>query len=1101
MKNYINLHTHTFYSPLDGLNSPEEYILRAKDLGMSHLAITDHGTLSGHRDFQKAAKEHGITPILGMEGYVSATDRFDKRAATKREDGTSIYNHITLLSKGEEGLRTLNRLSEVAWTEGYYYKPRIDTELLEEHHNGIVVLSGCMSGLVARSILNGNVDTAEQWAVRYKELLGDDYYIEVMSSNDAALNHELLRIADKFSIKPIMTTDCHYAKPEDLWIEEAMLILSTNPKKNHAADLSKAKKMEILDRFDYLFPERTMTFREIEIYLREYKSEVEKFTAQGITRTDIYESTYDVANKIGDYPFFEGLDLLPSPDKENPDQALKAKALAGARKRGFADDENYMARLREELSIIQGKDFSTYFLIVEDSIRWAKENNIMVGPGRGSAAGSLVCYALGITDVDPIKYGLLFFRFIDPSRDDFPDIDVDFADRGREQVKEYVRRRYGHVASIATFNSFAGKSSIKDASRALGIPLAEVNRATKDNDGPAGADFFQHFLGTEKGREFNKNHPEVVPLAKALHGKLRGGGIHAAGLVVSKEPLEKYVPIETANNPSDPGGARIRYVACDMNAAAEIGLIKMDFLGLKTLSVLQDCLDEIAKRHKKRINLSEVDLEDKGVYEMLSRGYTKGVFQCEAVPYTNLILKMGGVRTFDELVASNALVRPGAMNTIGAEYSARKEGKSMVEYAHMDAKAFTEETYGEVLYQEQVMLMMTEIAGMSMVDANKVRKIIGKKKDVSEFEAYQKAWMDGATQKIKAKNAEKLWHDFEAHAGYSFNKSHAVAYSMVSYWTAWLKHHYPLEFMAAVLKNEKDKDVITDYLIETKRLGIKVLLPHVNESALKISIQGEAIRLGLTNIKFIRDKVGAAILSNRPFANYAELEEKTMERGSGMNSRMLQAMNAVGAAVFEDNPKRGNERDNFYEYLQIPAFEQKSLEPSVKFKFRPLDEYGENEVFPILAMVRGIKRGDGWARAEVLDETGSAGIFTDVDTLLETGQMYAILVANNRIARYMTMDELHDRVNTEFSRFLYDDLPEMNEGEYRIISFKKYVTKAGKKMAHLVTMNHLGHLEFVMAFPTMYREAFIKCPEGKIVKLEIKETNDGGTLFLDKILK
>jgi DNA polymerase-3 subunit alpha len=1075
---------------------------RAKELGMTHFSITDHGTLSGHRDAQIAGKETGIIPILGMEGYISATDMSDRRASTKREDGTSIYNHITLLAQNDVGLRTLNRLNEVAQTEGYYFKPRIDTDLLESDHEGIVVLSGCMSGLVAKAILNGDIDTAESWARRYKDMLGDNYYIEVMSSNEPALNHELLRIADKYNIRPVMTSDCHYAKPEDLWIEEAMLILATNPKKDHSADLNKAKKMDILDRFDYLYPNRTMTFREIEIYLRDGKTEREKFLAQGIDRTDIYENTFRIAEGVGEYPFYEGLDLLPNPDKgTDPAKVLRAKAEAGLRRLGLDKSQPHIDRLNEELSIIIPKDFATYFLICADSVQWAKDNNIRVGPGRGSGAGSLVAYALGITDLDPLEFGLLFFRFIDPARDDYPDFDIDFADRGREKVKEYVRRKYGHVASIATFNSFKGKSSIKDAARALGIPVAEANKTTKNMPDLDGEEFFDAFEASNEGRDFMKAHPEVLPLAKALHGKLRGGGIHAAGLVLSKEPLERYAPIETAKNPSDPNGPRIKYVAVDMNTAADIGLIKMDFLGLKTLSVIQDTLDEIAKRHGKRIDLNTIDYNDRKVYDMLSLGYTKGVFQCEAVPYTSLILKMGGVDNFDELVATNALVRPGAMNTIGAEYIARKNGQAMVEFAHSDARWFTEDTYGEVLYQEQVMLMMTEVAGMSMSDANKVRKIIGKKKDPAEFEKYRQAWMDGAMKKIGEGKAAKLWTDFEAHAGYSFNKSHAVAYSKLSFQTAWLKCYYPLEFMASVLKNEKDKDFITDYLIETKRLGIRVLLPHVNESDLKIAIQGDAVRLGLTNIKYIRDKVGAAIMQNRPFATYAELEAKTMERGSGMNSRMLQAMNAVGAACFPDNPKTGNERDNFYEYLQIPAFERKDLEPRVKYKFRPLDEFTDNEVFPVLAMVRGIKRGDGWARLEILDESGSAGVFVDPTTIIETGQMYALLVANNRVASFMTMDELDMGVNTPFSRWLYDDFTEVKEGEFRVINYKTYVTKAGKKMGHMVLLDHLGQMLFVMAFPTMYKDSFVKCIAGKVVKLELKETSEGGSLFLDKILK
>jgi len=1095
---YTELHLHDYYSALDGLNSPAEYMARAKELGMTHLAQTNHGTLGGHREFQIAAKEAGVIPILGLEAYISPTDRFDRRAQAKREDGTSVYNHIILLAQNETGLHTLNRLSQKAWEEGYYFKPRMDSDMLAEDNEGLIVLSGCMSGLIAKALLNDNPAVAEQWARAYKEFLGDRFFIEVQGHNPEGLNQALLAIADKYSIKAVATSDCHYAREEDLWIEEAMLILSTNPKPDHSADLAKSKKMDILDRLNYLYPERRMSFQEFEIFLRDRDSHVTLFEKQGITRTDIYENTAEIAQRIGDYPFYEGLDLLPNPEKDDPAKVLRAKVYKGLKDKGLFDIPEYKERADFELDTIINKGYDTYILIVIDAIQWAKGKGIPTGPGRGSAAGSLICYATDVTGLDPIEHGLLFFRFIDPARDDLPDVDMDFGDKRRGEVKEYVRQKYGHVASIATFNMFGGKSSLKDAARVFRIPVAEVNRATKNNDAPPNSYYFDVFDKSAQGLEFTKKHPEAVDLAKRLYGKLRGGGMHAAGLVMSKEPINKYAPIETAKDPSDPNGPRIQYVAMDMNAAADVGFVKFDFLGLKALTTIWDAVELIAQRKGKKIDLYKIDRQDKNVYGMLSQGYTKGVFQCEAVPYTNLILKMGGVHTFEELAASNALVRPGAMNTIGAEYIARKNGHKGFSYVHKDAKWFTDDTYGEVLYQEQVMLMMTELAGMSMVDANKVRKIIGKKQDVAEFDAYRDKWIEGASQKITEKKAEKLWHDFEAHAGYSFNKSHAVAYSLISYWTAWLKYYYPIEFMAATIRNETDKDVITDYLIETKRLGIKVLLPHVNKSKLRISIEDDAIRLGLTNIKYIRDKVGSAIMQNRPFANYAELEACTAEKGSGMNSRMLMAMNKVGAAWFPDNPRRGDERDHFYEYLQIPAFEQKDLEPSVKVKFRELDEYEEKGVFPILAMVRGIKRGEGWARVEVVDETGSAGIFTDVNTQLETGQMYAILVGSNRIVRFMTMDELYEKVPTEFSKYLYDEIGEIPEDHYRVISFKTYVTKAGKKMAHTVLMDHIGHLHFVMGFPQMYNKLYVRAREGQIIKPDIRETEDG-SLFIKEI--
>ena len=1059
---------------------------------MTHLAQTNHGTLGGHREFQIAAKGAGITPILGLEAYISPTDRFDKRSQAKREDGTSVYNHIILLAQNETGLQTLNRLSQTAWEEGYYFKPRMDTELLFSDNEGIIVLSGCMSGLIAKALLAGDVPTAYQYAKQYKEALGDRFFIEVQGHNPDGLNEALLDIADKLGIKAVATSDCHYARQEDLWLEESMLILSTNPKPFHQADMAKAKKMDILDRLNYLYPDRRMSFQEFEIFLRDRQSNFDLFEKQGITRTDIYDNTMEIAGRIGEVPFYEALDLLPNPGRENPAHALRSKVKAGLRKRGVDDNPVYVKRAEEELQIIIDKKFDSYILVVEDVISWAREQGIPVGPGRGSAAGSLVCYALGITDVDPIEHNLLFFRFIDPSRDDFPDIDMDFGDKRREEVKQYMRRKYGegNVASIATFNMFQGKSSLKDAARVFRVPIAEVNRATKNNDAPPNAYYFDYFDKSNQGKEFSKKYPEVVDLAKRLYGRLRGGGMHAAGLIISKEPIAKYAPMETAKNPSDPNGPRIPYVAQDMGTVANVGFIKLDFLGLKAMTVIDDTIKLIADRHKKKIDVLKIDVEDKNVYDMLSNGYTKGVFQCEAVPYTNLILKMGGVRNFAELAASNALVRPGAMNTIGAEYIARKNGKDY-SYVHMDTKSFTQETYGEVLYQEQVMLMMTEIAGMTMVDANKVRTIIGKKKDPALLEAFKEEFVAGASQKINKQKAEKLWKDFEAHAGYSFNKSHAVAYSYISFWTAWLKYYYPIEFMAATLRNETDKDFITDYLIETKRLGIRVLLPHINKSKLRISIEGDAIRLGLTNVKYIRDKVGNAILEHRPFDSYAHLREVVETKGSGLNSRVLTAMNAIGGAVFEDNPKHGGERDNFYEYLNIPAFEQKDLEPRVKVKFRDLDEYEEKGVFAILAMARGIKRGDGWARIEVVDETGTAGIFANADTPLETGQMYAMLVGNNRVIRYMTMDELYNNINNEFAKYLYDEIPEVPEGKYRVLSFRLYTTKAGKKMAHMVFMDHLGNLDFVMAFPTMYMPAYLKCREGSVISALVAETEDG----------
>ena len=1104
---YTELHLHTYYSLLDGLNSPEEYMKRAGELGMSHLAITDHGVLSGHRDFQKHAKDAGITPILGCEMYISPTDRFDRRAVKKRDDNTQAYNHLIVLAQNETGLRSLNRLSEIAWTEGFYSKPRIDMDVLEDNHEGLIVLSGCLNGLIAKAIANNLPTQADQLTREFKRIFGERFFMEIQSHNGQDINEGLLALAAKHKVEPVVTSDCHYAREEDLWLEEAMLILSTNPKHNKEFDFTKAQKMEMLERFNYAYPERKMSFEQFGLFLHiaqqhkdsdHWKSYMDqKVIDRAISNTMV------VANMIGEYPYHEALDLLPKPKGQDPDALLEKKAWAGLRAKGLDTQSEYVDRLKEELEIVKSKNFSTYFLIEANAISWAKSKEILIGPGRGSGAGSLLNYALGITNVDPIVHNLLFFRFINPERNDFPDIDTDIEDRRRSEVKDYLRRQYKHVASIATFGTFAGKNSVRDAARVFMVPLGEVNKALK------GADWLKNWWDewerTDKAKEFIKKYPEVIKLAKFLYGRLRTQGMHAGGIVVSSEPISNYAPMQTAKDNSDEAGNRIPLVAYDMNTAAEIGFIKYDFLGLKALTIISDTLKMVKDRHGVDIDLDSLPLDSKAVYRSLSQGWTKGVFQCEATPYTNLLIKMGGVQSFDDLVASNALVRPGAMNsTAGAAYIARNKGEEMITYHHPKMQDFTKDTYGVVIYQEQVMLTMTELAGMPMTEADKVRKIIGKKKDVAEFEQYKSKFIEGAVQHIDEELAESLWHDFEAHAGYSFNKSHAVAYSMLSYWTAWLKHKYPLEFMTAVLSNEKDKDQLLDYLIETKRMGIRVMLPHVNASGIEFEIQkdakGEFIRMGLSNIKYISGKVGTRLLESRPFKDYNELYELVMTKGSGLSTRTLQALNAIGGAAFDDNPRTGNERDNFFEYLNIPAFETKDLPPMMKAQFRTLDEFSQEETFVCMGMVRGIKTGPGWARVEMVDETGSAGVFTSEQTQIESGQMYVFLVANNRIARYVPVKTLVNDEGGGFQKFLEStSQPDIPVGKYRVISFNHRITKAGKRMGDIVLSDEHKNLTSALVFPTQFMKAYARCKEGQIVDVTLKETKEG-TLFLDSVL-
>ena len=812
---YVGLHVHTHFSLFDGIATPSEYIDRAADIGMSAIAITDHGSLTGHREFYRTAKEKGIKPILGVEGYITQ-DRFDQRDSKDRSEPLDlIYNHIIILAKNQQGLENLNRLNEIAWTEGFYKKPRIDYEVLEKYKEGLIVTSGCLSGTVAKAIETGEIAEAKRQIEWHKKVFGDDYYIEVMPHNPAEINHQLLALADEFGVKPVVTPDCHHAHAGQKEIQELKLILNTYSNKiEKGATYEKSLEFSnLMDKLDYLYgADRGISFSNFEIHLLSDQEMRAAMMAQGIDREDIYQHTQEIADKIEDYAINDYLDLLPAQYK-NPYVELSTLAIEGLKERGVYKVEGYMDRLEEELSIIENKNFGPYFLVVRNMINWAKKQGILVGPGRGSSAGSLLCYALGITDIDPIKYGLLFFRFINPERNDFPDIDTDIQDSRREEVKDYLVKQYRHVASIATFLQFRGKGMIRDISRVLHIPLTDVNKVLKV------VDDWDDYLRSKNASWFREKYQEVEKYGELLRGRIRGTGIHAAGVVTSKEPIFRHAPMETRNSPGT--GERIPVVAVDMEEAERIGLIKIDALGLKTLSVIQDTLSVIKERTGQNIKLLDIELDDSNIYEMLSGGHTKGVFQCEATPYTNLLVKMG-VRNFDELAASNALVRPGAMNTIGKDYIARKHGKQSISFSHQIMKEFTSDTYGCILYQEQVMQACVHLGNMSMAEADKVRKIIGKKKDAKEFDQFKDKFVKGASQYLSPNKAEEMWHDFEAHAGYSFNKSHAVAYSTLSYWTAWLKYYYPIEFMFCMLNNEKDKDVRTEYLIEAKRMNIQI---------------------------------------------------------------------------------------------------------------------------------------------------------------------------------------------------------------------------------------------------------------------------------------
>lgn len=1092
MDNYVALHVHSTYSTLDGAGTPEEYMYRCKELGMTHLSLTDHGTPAGHRHFQRAAKEAGIVPILGIEAY-HTDDMYDRRTAAKRQDGTQIYNHLTIMAKNQNGLNNLNHINKIAWREGFYHKPRIGKDLLFENKDDLIVASGCMSGMVAKALLNDDSERAYKIAREHRDVLGDDYYIEVMATNPKALNHGLLKIADDLGIKAVMTSDCHYVRKEDLPLEEALLILSTNPRKNFNADMSKMQKMDWLERFNYLYPDRKMTFQEIEVYLRDYATEKQLFEAQGIDRDDIFEHTFEIAQKVEGYEYYQGLDMLPRP-KTDPKKRLQELCEKGLRDRGVADQQEYVDRLNEELQVIFDKGFESYFLVMHDVVSWTRRNKIRSGYGRGSGAGSLVNYSLGLTQVDPVKYKLLFMRFLDPSRPDWPDLDFDVSDSRREEVKDYIRNRFPSVADVSTVQLVQGKSSIRDAARVMGVPLADVNRALKENDASLAVNesygYYDWFIKTKKGRAFDKKYPEVVELARLMYGRVRSFGRHASAIVASSNPIEDYAPIQTYKKP-DSDTEREDAIALDMHEVEDLGFIKLDILGLKALSIVEDTLRYIKERHGEDIDMLNLPLDDPSIYGELSRGRTKCLFQVEQPAYTGLILDMGGVASFDELVASNALVRPGAKKTIGEEYIARKNGRVPVTYIHKDIKYFTETTYGlPTLYQEQQMLACVELGGMTMAEANLVRRGLGKK-ELDKITPFKEKFISNAKEKIGFHAAEKMWQDLEKGAEYNFNLSHAVSYSMLTYGMAWLKFYYPIEFMAAALRNEKDRDTVTDYIIEARRLGIKVRLPHVNKSGLRAEPEGnDSIRLGLTNIKYCGEKVAKRVILHRPYRDYSHLEEKVHERGSGMNRRMLSSMNLVGAAKFPDNPLTGEERNNFYDVLKIPAFQQDAFDPVVEARITDIDNLDEDGVYLIRGMLRKIFKKDGWARADIVDETGSVGLFIDPDAPAETGYEYLFLVSGPSVMRAINLGNVNPDSKNTFVKYLYGKYPDLNPEEYYTVAFRPRKTRKGKDMASMVAADMTGKLYDILVWPSDFESAAQVCRPGMVWKYDIKEKED-----------
>ena len=845
---FVHLHCHTEYSLLDGANKVDKLFRRIKMLKQPAVAMTDHGNMFGAVEFYREAISHGIKPVIGCEIYVAPTSRFEKKGVDR---GPKEYNnHLILLAMNQDGYRNLCKLVSLGYMEGFYYKPRIDKELLEQLNRGLIVLSACLQGEVSQSLSLGNFEKAKSAAQSYLSIFGDRYYIEVQDNKlpeQEKVNRLLVELARDLSIPVVATNDCHYGERDDFHAHDVLLCVQTGK--------------TVTD-------DNRLKLETDELYLKSAEEMIRAFEycPGAVERTLEISDRCNVEMEFGKYHF----PTYTPPKEISLDDYLDELARSGLEERlEDVDDpelrKKYLERLEYELGVIKRMQFPGYFLIVADFINYAKQNGIPVGPGRGSSAGSLVAYALKITDLDPIRHVLLFERFLNPERRSMPDIDVDFCIRGRAQVIQYVKDKYGadRVAQIATFGTLKAKAAIKDVGRALGFTFAETDTIAKLIPAPKqGFDYplTESIKMEPRLTELMKSDPRVKTLidhALRLEGLVRHASTHAAGVVLSNLPLVDHLPLFVDKE----GGIVTQF---DMSCVEKIGLVKFDFLGLKTLTLIHDCLKLIESTQGVNIDLQRLPLDDKKTYRLLCNGNTTGVFQLESTGIREMTVKIRP-NCFEDLVAILALYRPGPLDSgMAEEYIKRKHGKETFKYLHPHLEPVLKDTYGVIVYQEQVMQIAQVLGGYTMGDADILRRAMGKK-DPEEMAAQRERFVEGAQKKkIDEKKATEIFDQMETFARYGFNKSHSAAYALVSYQTAYLKTHYPVELMAALMTSEMgDTDKIIKNLAECREKGIEVLAPDINESRSDFTPVGSKVRFGLAAVKNVGEKAVEVILESR----------------------------------------------------------------------------------------------------------------------------------------------------------------------------------------------------------------------------------------------
>ncbi|MGD9493646.1 MAG: DNA polymerase III subunit alpha [Bacteroidales bacterium] len=868
MSQFVHLHLHTIYSVLDGAANIKTLLKRAAALNMKAVAVTDHGQMFGILEFVSEAKKAGIKPIIGCETYV-ARNSMDQMSSKEDRSG----HHLVLLAKNMQGYRNLVKLVSQANLKGFFYTPRIDKDLLTKYHEGLIASSACLGGEIPQLIMNRGEDEALKSVEWFKNLFGDDFYLEMMDHGlpeQKQVNEALVRLSQKTGVKLIATNDVHYVHKEDFEAHKILIRINTNKDDNDDLYYTGNEYLKSYDEMYSLFAEHP----------------------------EALSNTVEIADKIEEFSIEHDvmLPVYPTPKEFSSDYEYMAHlAREGVKNRYSEFTDEIKDRLDFELATIEKMGFAGYFLIVQDYIRKARQMGVLVGPGRGSAAGSIVAYGLGITNIDPIKYNLLFERFLNPDRISMPDIDVDFDDYGRDSVIDYVIKQYGaeRVSQIITFGKLGAKSSIKDVARVMGVDLALSNRITKlIPDGPkVTLDDAMRNKDFEDLYNSNPDVKKVVDIARTLDGNVRSTGVHACGVIIGKDDLSDHVPMARAKDSILP------LVQYDGSVVEKAGLLKMDFLGLKTLSIIKDALEIIKERHNKTIDIDSISLEDERTYKLYQKGETIGTFQFESEGMRSWLKKLKPTY-IEDLIAMNALFRPGPMGFI-PNFIARKHGVETVDYPHPLAEQVLKDTYGIMIYQEQIMLLSQRLANFTKGKADELRKAMGKKK-MDIIDRLRGEFIEGAKANgIEKALANEIYDTMAKFGEYGFNKSHSAAYTVLAYQTAWLKANYPPEYMAAVLgHNLNDLKKVTFYISECRRMGIAVLGPDVNESSLKFSVNREnQIRFGLAALKNVGESAAQSIIderiSNGMYSDINDFFKRNNFRN--VNKRALESLAMAGS--------------------------------------------------------------------------------------------------------------------------------------------------------------------------------------------------------------